>query len=91
MPTAKKISDKEAARALGRDEGAVWAVAALVNMYGTGTESMELAEAWGMRNLIAAADESDMPHLAKLLKDYPGKFRGCRRLIKSKKGKRRHA
>jgi hypothetical protein len=44
-----------------------------------------------MRNLIAAADESDMPHLAKLLKDYPGKFHGCRRLIKSKKGKRRHA
>ena len=80
----------DAARALGRDEGVAWAIAALVNMYGTGTESMELAEAWGMRNLIDAADESDMPHLVKLLKDYPGRFRGCRVLIKAKKGKRRH-
>ena len=76
MPTKRKADSAEviAARHLGRDEGAAWAVAALVNMYGTSTESLELAQAWGMRNILAAADPSDLPHLKKLIKDYPGKF-----------------
>lgn len=72
-----RITDKERlveARAQSRDEGVAWAVAALVNMNGTSTESMELAQAWGMKNLLAEADASDLPHLKKLIKDYPGKF-----------------
>ena len=58
----------------GRDEGVAWAVATLIKSYGTGTESMEIAEAWGMHLLIACADETDLPHLKKLIKDYPGHF-----------------
>ena len=65
-------------RELGRDEGAAWAVAALVKSCGTGTESMELAEAWGMHRLLACADETDLPHIKKLIKDYPGRFRRVR-------------
>ena len=84
----KRPSDKALteARALGRDEGAAWAVAALVNMRGTGTESMELAQAWGMKHLLAVADPSDKPHLRKLVKDYPGQFAALRRSKPSAKG-----
>lgn len=69
-----KPKKEDEARNLGRDEGVAWAVAHLVNSYGTGTESMEMAQAWGMKRLIEVADESDLPALKRLCKDYPGKF-----------------
>lgn len=90
--TAKKRKGKDSelteARNIGRDEGAAWAVAQLVNMYGTSTESMELAQAWGMKHLLKAVDESDLPHLKKLIKDYPKKFPRYRALRAAERKKK---
>ncbi len=79
----KRITDKELAEARnrGRDEGAAWAVATMV---------MELAQAWGMKRLLVAADETDLPHLKKLIKAWPGKFpryRAALRQESNRKGK----
>lgn len=82
---AGKVTDKEAeAREFGRHEGAAWAVAQVVHMEGTSTLAMELARAWGMKNLLRAVDETDLPHLKKLIKDWPKQF-GCYRSERKEK------
>ncbi len=84
-----KPKDLNDARNLGRDEGAAWAVATMVNMGDEGTQVMELAQAWGMERLLIAADESDLPHLKKLIKAWPGKFPRYRAALRAAEKRRK--